>query len=202
MRIGLIIIFVIHFISSCENVNKKESTSLKAIVLQNISDSIEMKYFSIVDSLNLNQALDEAKWRLYCIYIDVTCKLKPKFYNKNEQHPIQTFGMLSLRLRGVNIIQDTAQFYLKFYTTGNIPCDNETLEYPIVIIHSVTMNRISDSALFFNIADGMVINSEGGSMNSRYRNPLQPEVVSYIVNNKDSLDSWLREEAKKRKIIN
>jgi hypothetical protein len=40
-----------------------------------------------------------------------------------------------------------------------------------------------------------------GNPQSRYENPLQPEVIAYIKNNKDKLNPWFREEAKRRKII-
>jgi hypothetical protein len=59
--------------------------------------------------------------------------------------------------------------------------------------------RISDEKILGLIRGEGVVWEKGPR--SRYENPLQPEVIAYIKTNKDKLNSWFREEAKRRGII-
>jgi hypothetical protein len=156
----------------------------------------KLKYPKIIDSLGVQGLYDKTKWVLYCIYCDDTCVLKKGFSSTGG---IKTFGELDLRFTELRQVGDTVELDFRFYN-DTIRCDIASLMDYKKIATGVGYKKNSDSILYYTSSTTMHSFWEKGP-HSRYETPLQPEVISYIMNHKESLNPWFLEEAKRKKII-
>lgn len=171
---------------SC-NLNKH-----KKISTNNHKDTLTL-YRNITnkDSTHFLKLIKKAKWWLYCFYCDRQVRFLP---NTGIKDSSTTLGQLNLKYEYNQINNDTVLFYFDFYY--------DTLLYNsrMAIFGDLTGVKIildNDSVIAFsngtnNVWDGPY---------SRLGNPLQPEVIKYLRENKDKIDPWFYQEAKKRGVF-
>jgi hypothetical protein len=111
-----------------------------------------------------------------------------------------TFGTLDLRFSELRQSKDTIEMDFYFYLNDTIRYDKSTMEYNERMASGVGYKKGSDSIIFYISETTMRYFWEKGS-SSKYENPLQPEVIVYIKSNKDKLNHWFREEARRKEII-
>lgn len=153
-----------------------------------------------IESLKLQDLFDDIKWRLYCIYSDDTIN----YVNSKGEH--LTLGMLNLTYIDCFKQEDTVTILFDF-DTNNIH---------LISGFKDTLDRLSvkylyDGGIFIkNRLIGYSAHTFNGYYqipdtirNSRDRRitPLQPEVISYIKENRDKINPWFREEAIKRGVL-
>ena len=136
---------------------------------------------------------DTAKWFLYCIYCDDTCK----FQNHLKIENIVTFGMLDLKFEGLNMSKDTLELFFNFYY-DTVKCDFLTIKNTIST--GVSFERNNNNISYYLSSSTLNIFYEKGPT-SRYANPIQLEVISYLRNHKQKLAPWFRSEAQKRGLL-
>ena len=189
MKYRAIILFVLALACNQQQNNEKISG-------HEMKDSADSKYPRIVDSLGVHPLFDKAKWALYCIYSDDTCLLKESYSVKPEK----TFGSLELRFSELRQQKDTIEIDFYCYVNDTLRCVVTTMANDNRLATGVGYRKGSDSILFYISGTTMRYFWETGA-NGRYANPLQPEVLSYIRQNRDRLHPWFREEAKRKGIL-
>lgn len=161
--------------------------------IQTPKGSVARKYPPIIDSLGFQALYDKTKWTLYCIYSDDTCLVKNNF-------PVtegKTFGSLDLKFEELRQQNDTIEFSFCFYINDTLRYDITTMKNPKRLATGIGYRKGNDSILFYISETTMRYFWEKG-LNSRYANPLQPEVIAYIRKNKESLNPWFKEEATRK----
>lgn len=189
MRYIAVILFVIAL--AC-NQQQSEEKNIKLVT----KDSAVSKYPKVVDSLGVQALYDKTKWVLYCIYSDDTCLLKKRF----SVTAAKTFGTLDLRFNELRQQKDTIEIDFYFYANDTLRYDMTTMANHKRLATGVGYRKGNDSILFYTSETTMRYFWEKGPT-SRYANPLQPEVIAYIKNNKDKLNPWFKEEAKRKGIL-
>jgi hypothetical protein len=154
-------------------------------------------YPVIISHLHLQKIYDDAKWRLYCLY----CYDTVKFKNNIIEGGTVTYGELNCNLSFLFNRHDTAELYFGF---NNADSQNLILD---------NMQMMAGAAYRYG-PDSFV--SYIDKYESSYRwwkciNPpcppnkyidyLQPEVITYIKNNKHKINKWFFNEAKKRGVL-
>jgi hypothetical protein len=167
--------------------NQQKSSKQNSSVTEN--DALVSNYPSIIDSLSLWELYDKAKWTLYCIYSDDTCRVKKQFSVVSDK----TFGSLDLRFSDLRQQKDTIEMDFYFYVNDTLRYDISTMANNKRLASGVGYKKDSDSILFYLSQTTMRYFWEKG-MTSRYQNPMQPEVIDYI-------NPWFKKEAKRRGII-
>ncbi len=181
MRSIIIIFCVCLILFSCTDNTADKNTE----VLNDTSfsrNSLEKKY------------LDEGKWRLYCYYLDDTLQ----FWNNSLSNQPVTLGQLELKFEHLVRQSDTLLFYFSFYLNDSIRCNKN-----IARIDPVTgvAFKENDSVPFAFIASNGVDYLWNGDPQSRFVEPLQPEVIKYIRLNGKKLNAWFYKEALMRGIV-
>jgi hypothetical protein len=139
---------------------------------------------------------DTAKWYMYCIhcdkYLDFIDTTKPKMY----------YGFLPLEFD--TLILTKKYIEIHFYFLYNA----EKVKWPLI-------DRSPYSGVVFSRKTGRIVKySSHGDMRyympkisdiskcvAREVKPLQPAVCDFIINNKDKLDPWFLEAAKKHHVL-
>jgi hypothetical protein len=146
---------------------------------------------------NLDSLYDKSKWLIYCIHCDEYCK----FYKKLNILDTPQFGTLDLRFNKVENFSDTTELSFYFYYKDSIKCNvNTVYNYGELTYGVAFKGNNKDSAIYY-LSETTINRFYKGGLSSRYENPLQPEVIAFMKSNKDKLNPWFREEAKRRKII-
>lgn len=185
MRITIIILFTIVCLS-CRNDKSIRQLSIRT----SVNDSLN----KVADSLGIENLLNDAKWRLYCIYCDKKLKLD------NTPDTLIELGTLPLNFELLGIRGDTIDIWLYFYFLGK-PC-----VWPHVkegFSEGCGYLNSSDSMIYYIESCGLHVNTECYDPKCPLRtvNPLQPEVISYINQNKTKINPWFLNEALKRRVI-
>jgi hypothetical protein len=184
MRYLFLIIALIVF--SCNSNQESEKN-----VVQNNADKCFV-YPSSVDSLHLKDLYDSARWYVYTRHCD------QNYLPKSDTSKSITFGELPLRFENLAFKHDTLE--LNFYF----------MDHQQPILPSMTRDgKDLSTGVGFSLANRVKIyilspngysTIEKGSA-TRYENPLQPEVLSYIKNNWGKLDSCFKELAARKGIM-
>ena len=159
----------------------------------NAADGNDLIYPRQVDSLHFTDLYDSAKWYLYAINTD-------QYYRpKRDSSASIPLGYLELRFSSVYITHDTLIVFFHFMDKDKVILpsmtrDNAQFTGGVGFLRK-TKQRI------FQVFSGVYYSEGGYSPTSRYFNPLQPEVLAFIRNNKDKLNPWFKAQAKRRKII-
>ena len=154
------------------------------------------QYPKEISGKHLNSFYDKSKWLIYCIHCDEYCK----FYKKLNIQDTPQFGTLDLKLNKVEYFNDTTELSFYFYYKDSIKCDVNTVYNYGELTSGVAFKGNKDSAIYF-LSESTAHRFFESGLKSRYANPLQPEVIAYIKNNKNNLNPWFRKEAERRKII-
>jgi hypothetical protein len=157
---------------------------------------IEKGYPKTITDLGIESWYDKSKWALYCMYCDDTVKFEPNTKIKE----LVTFASLDLRLDGVKQFNDTTELRFYFYYNDTLKCDYKIFKN-LLIATGTGFIKGSDSIRYYT-AEGYGLTKfwEHGDQ-SPIGNPLQPEVINFINNNKDKLNSWFRNEAIRRGVL-
>ncbi len=175
--------------------NPKDS-QLKSLVRANYIDSIQAKEIKILDSLQLVRFNDSAKWLLYTIHCDDSC-LMGRARNRQLLNKIP-LSFLPLKLGYVSKDGDSLSLLYDFiYDNDSIRI--ETLTTPNTSLTSGVVFDIKSDTVIGYIKGEAIYNETG--QYSRYQLPLKQEVKTFLKHNQSKLDPWLREEAKRRKVI-
>lgn len=179
-------------LTACNQGEKRQEKPSKG---ESLTDTTA-KYPSQIVEKHLESLYDQGKWLIYCIHCDEYCK----FYKKLNILDTPQFGTLDLRFNKIENFNDTTELSFYFYYKDSIMCDVNTVYNYGELTSGVAFKGNKDSAIYYLSETTMHRFSEKG-LTSRYENPLQMEVIAFIKNNKDKLNPWFREEAKRRKII-
>lgn len=162
----------------------------------NVKTDSTKKYPAEILSNNLENKYDEAKWRLYCMNCDITCRFYP-FLNIADT---PTLGTLPSRFESVNIFNDTVEIKFRFYYKDSLECDASICANCSSIKTGVGFSKLSNDPIYY-IDDTNVPRFMKYDSLAREINPLQPEVKKYIQDNFESLNEWFREEVIKRNVL-
>jgi len=150
------------------------------------------KYPHLIDSLHLQSEYDSAKWRFYCIFCDDTLVIRTPRRITNK-----TFGQLDLKFEELDKQNDSIILYFHFYFQGEA-CSPEFADFKHDKPFTNGIVFVDKAFVAYTFAGSMFWSS---GENKRFKDPLQPEVINYINNNKNGLDRWFRETAIQKKII-
>ena len=162
-----------------------------------VTDTImnEEKYPSEIVKLGLEKWYDETKWVMYCIYCDEICK----FEKKTGINDSITFASLDLKFDKIEQFNDSTEISFYFYFNDTLKIDLTTTRN-LGLVSGTGFIKGRDS-IFFYISPGTMHRFWTNDPTSRYKNPLQPDVIEYIKANENKLNPWFREEAKRRGVI-
>jgi hypothetical protein len=179
-----IIYFIAFIFLSCNNLDIKKNTVINEYPISISDKKLEPHY-------------NKTKWMLYCLNCDKQCILSEIVPIKDTTY----FGFLDLKFSDIEYLHDTIGIRMGFYYNDTIKCDINTVYHLSHFKTRAFFKKSPDSLIYFrDDSNGFVfINYE----NSRDRevNPLQPDVINFIKNNKEKLNPWFRGEARRRKVI-
>jgi hypothetical protein len=179
LLLGILILF------SC-NLNQQNRNQKKTKIK---SDNCFV-YPSIIDSLQLKDLFDSARWLVYTLQCD------KKYLPKNDTSISMTFGELPLSFRNTMIKHDSLEIIFEFTDKGQTILPSITRDYKETTT-GVGFN-IKTKTKIYMIFNGGTVTYKGSG--SRYVNPLQPEVVNYIKTNWDKLNNCFRKLAEEKGI--
>jgi hypothetical protein len=148
-------------------------------------------YPQIVDSLQLKDFYDSARWYIYTLQCD------EKYLPKDDTAKSMAFGELPLRFANLNIRHDTLDINFDFMDRQQPILFGMNRNYKSIIA-GVGFNIKLKSKIYMSFDGGT--QSEKGDPTSRYVNPMQPEVIKYIQENWDKLNECFRELAERKGI--
>lgn len=191
MRISIIVAILILLAGCNEGQHTKQQTTEKTTFF----DSVQQRQLAFLDSLHLLQLNDTAKWFLYALQCDDSSKSGRAKLSK--ELPKMPLGFMQLNLNYAVKQKDTLSLLYNFLYDDSTIVEKTTLHNSLIegVQYDIKKNKLIGYIL------GEGVYSQGGDPTSRYENPLQPEVIAFIKNNKDKLNPWFREEAKRRKIV-
>lgn len=151
-------------------------------------------YPKIVDSLQIKDLYDSARWYVYTWHCD------QNYLPKSDSLKSVTFGELPLKFNNLSFKQDTLEMNFDFI--------DESEPYPILpsmtrdnkqFLSGVGFNTRTKQKIYKLSPNGFSTTIKGGA--NRYENPLQPEVLAYIKSNWNKLNSCFKELAKQKGIM-
>ena len=148
-------------------------------------------YPSVVDSLQIKDLYDSARWYVYAWHCD------DKYLPKSDTSKSMTFGELPLEFYNFAYVHDTLRLNFSFMDKQKPILTSMLRDYKELVtgVGFDVKTRKKVCMLFSNGS----LTIKGGP--NRYENPLQPEVVAYIKSNWSKLDSCFRELAERKGII-
>lgn len=175
---------------SCSTFNKKNG---------DIKKGIHQDYPEIINSNSLKLQYNTAKWLIYVNHCDRRCYFN-NFLNILDSPYL---GTLELKFEKLSKIGDTIEFKFYFYYKDTLRCDVNSLVNYGEIDSGVAFKGDESDEVIYHTTDGTVawIAVDKNSLMSRYANPLQPDVLKFIRENKEKLHPWFLEEAVNRQII-
>jgi hypothetical protein len=175
MRIFFLILVIVLF--SCTN---GTSGSKNTVVVGN--DRC-FTYPSIIDSLQIQDMYDSARWYIY------TWECDKGYLSKKDTLNNKSFGEIPLRFKDLSFTGDTIHLNFDF-TDGQdaiLPSMTKDIKQ---LCSSVGFSMKSRIKLYMLSSSGFSIVEHSGP--NRFENPLQPEVLVYIKSNWDKLDPCFR----------
>ena len=149
-------------------------------------------YPTLIDSLNVSDLYDNAKWSLYTWNCD-------KVYLPKGENKENTFGVLSLEFKSCLIKSDTIEFFFDFVDKKKVVFPYGLKKY-VYFTDGVAYNVVTKKKLYLTSKTGFSISEKG--LSSRFENPLQPEVKRYIDSNWININCWFKEYSKIYSISN
>ena len=150
-------------------------------------------YPALIDSLQVRDLYDSARWLIY------TWHCEQSYLPKSDSSKSITFGELPLKFNNLNVRHDTLQLNFDFI--------DESEHYPILpsmmrkhkeLVTGVGFDMKARNRIYMGSTSHFTIIEIGAT--TRYENPLQPEVITYIKNNWNKLDSCFKELAEQKGI--
>ena len=180
------------FMTSCGTSKQKEVEKSNGHTAKIIQETYPNK----IKDLGLESWYDKSKWALYCMYCNDTVKFEPD----TEIKELVTFSSLDLELEGVKQFKDTTELKFYFFYNDTLKCDYKVLKN-LLIATGTGFVKGNDSIRYYTAEGHGVTKFWERGDRSPIANPLQPEVINYIINNKDKLTPWFRYEAVRRGIL-
>ena len=159
--------------------------------LKDATKSLCFSYPSSIDSLHLDALYDSARWVLYTWHCDIVYKPKKDSMEKETR----SFGMLPMLFDTFIRKSDTVELYFKFLDGKEAIIPFDLKDY-VHLKNGVGYNMKTGEKLYLISPDNYTINQKGKT--SRFENPLQPEVIKYIDDNWNKLDTCFKLLAKER----
>lgn len=195
--INVIIVSIILLTQACRNNEPIKSVNVN-------------QYPQIIDSQHLENWYDSTKWYLYTYY----CLDTPDVYAGNGQTQNivnKPYSSLDLRFDSLTVKNDSFFFYFNFYND----IDKKIINYSNYREWSGTVNGLMFSPKNPDTILCLVRSNSSMPLESisypkqvydttSYKKvkPLQPDVIRFINKNKNTLNSWFLEQAKKRGVLN
>ena len=180
----LILILTVLFVA-CNNVTTSKNNDYKG-------DSSQ-SYPKIIDSLKLFKQYDSSKLTVYL------WSCEHKFDPKSDSSITKTFGELDLVFDTVLFKSDNTEFYFNYLFKGE-KVYSFSLRNFRTLVTGVAINK-QGKRLYGISPDGYTTSFSGNSLYNQIENPLQPEVIKYIKENKNKLNPWFKAEAIRRGLI-
>ncbi|GAA4743681.1 hypothetical protein [Flavisolibacter ginsenosidimutans] len=142
-------------------------------------------YPKAIDSLQVKDLYDSAQWYIY------TWSCNQSYLPKSRSSKSVTFGELPLKFKDLSLKHDTLQLNFDFV--------DESEAYPILpsmtrdnkeLVTSVGFDMKARKRIYMGSPNGFTIVEKG--IATRYENPLQPEVLSYIKGNWNKLNDCFK----------
>lgn len=172
-------------LNSCKSPSVKERIDVK----KNPGQCFQ--YPRVVDSLDLTDLYDSARWFIY------TCQCDMPYLPKADTVRTRTFGELGLEFNCALYTDDTVDIEFYFMDNGRrvlAGTTRDTMEFA----SGVRFDLAKRKKIAILSHNNYSYQTHGDK--SRYDNPLQPEVISYIKENWSKIDNCFRELAEKKGI--
>lgn len=170
---------------------------------ERVTESYENNYPDIIVQENAEELYDDFIWMIYCMKCDRAVPYLNDVLGITDSSDKITYGMLPLKFvdyaKYPSIYGDYMEFH--FYHNGKSIYDYH--EFAPSYIAGV-FNEQNDSLMFLASSTHLSkLRTCEDTLNCTYREvkPLQPDVITYIQNNKNKLAPWFRNEAIKRGVI-
>ena len=135
----------------------------------------------------------DIKFHIYCIYSGV------KFSYKIDSSTIIYYAECCLQLDNISSINDTLEFAIKFFYKNKPVNINDLVKNNNRNITRILYSKKEKKILQYITNWNLGIYEE--DLHSRYFKPLQPDVIQFIQDNKEKLNSLFRSEAIRRGVI-
>jgi hypothetical protein len=182
-----IILIILVVILGCQ----ANQTSQKSSVDKDKTDCF--KYPKSIDSLNLRDMYDSARWYVFTWHCDEYYK------SKMDTSQFITFGELPLKFRELNLRGDTVDIVFDFIDKNeNSPILPSMTRDTKELSTGVGFSMKTKAKLYMLSLSGYTSVIKGGA--NRYENPLQPDVLKFIRCNWDRLDECFRRLAEHKRV--
>ena len=211
-----------NIIESTDNASVALSDTSKMSVRTTKPPSINYRegYPRIIDSLNLQELYDSTKWYLY-VYHSMSNPMIID-YNDGSKTPLNyNFCSLELRFHSVEVFNDTTKIYFYFYVNDSTVLNIENFssnklkhlrDYSSLepYINGRMFSKYLDSkhvcylikgTNFGYICVSPLPRLPEDTVIYRIYQPLQPDVIVFINENKEKLHPWFYKEAVRRGVI-
>ena len=148
-------------------------------------------YPAIVDSLHLKDLYDSARWYIYTWHCD------QKYLPKGDSPKSTTFGELPLKFNNLSLKQDIVEINFDFIDKSEVILPSTTKDN-IEVLSGVGFNIKNRKRVYMLSPNGFSQIEKGPA--TRYENPLQPEVLTYMKTNWNKLDGCFKELAEQKGI--
>lgn len=177
-------VFLLACNSNQKNVKQKE--------IENIHNNGSIDYPQQVNDLGVKGLYDSAKWYIYTWYCDVL------YMPKSDSTVNKPFGELELRFDNLVLKHDTLVLNFNFMDMEQ-PILSSMMRQHRELMTGVGFDTTTKKKIYMLSSNANV--TYKNNPYNRYENPLQPEVIAFIKNNKNKLNPWFKEEARRRKLI-
>ena len=145
-----------------------------------------------IESLHVQDLYDSARWYIYTRYCDVLYK------PKSDSLLSKPFGELELKFDNLSTKDDTLALIFNFMYKGQPVLPSTMREYK-QLATGVGFNVKTKKKIYIISSNTTIAYT--GNPKSGYENPLQPEVIKYINENRDKLNNCFSELAKEKGIM-
>lgn len=174
-------------ISACKTDKASDKNDTVGKRISNDENLKEKRVLSYLQENNLLFLNDTAKWYLYNIYCDDT--VTSEIANSSTKVFLSN---LQLKPAFCGYSQDSTSLdiYYRFFYNDSTPITHIDTKYHI-IVDGVSFDIKTHKLTGFIRGHGGHFIIKGSD--SRFINPVQPEVVSFVKQNEDNLNDWYRD---------
>lgn len=152
-------------------------------------------YPAIIDSFNIRNLYDSARWYIYTWHCD------ERYLSKRDTTESISFGELPLKFNNFAFRGDTLEMNFDFIDQyEHRPILPSMTRNNIQFLSGVGFDMKTRKKIYMLSPNGFTTIVKGAS--NRYENPLQPEVLSYIKNNWNKLDSCFKKLVEQKGVKN
>ena len=188
------LLIILFFLSCGGNKDSSESVEKNVGIVDKYAEreTYLLSYFESKGILFLN---DSAKWYLYNIYCDDTV---PSSITGPSERVFLSYLKLRPVAYGYSSDSSVIDIGYRFLYHDTMPIDNILTKYHY-LVDGVSFNLESKQITGFIRGHGGHFMVPGAE--SRFINPIQPEVISFVNQNSDKLNQWYKEALERNGII-